>query len=743
MTLIGASAEAAAPQEVSEPGWVGAQVCKSCHSAEFEAWRGSHHDLAMQTVSPTSVLGDFDDARFEHGGVVSRFFRRGEEYWVETEGPNGKLQEYRVEYVFGYHPLQQYLLALPGGRLQALSIAWDSRASSEGGQRWYHLYPDETIPADDPLHWTGPYQNWNARCAECHSTNLKKNFDHQTGEYNTTWSEINVACESCHGAGGRHVNLAREDRSGSAPNRGFPVSLKEAGTWSFQPGEAIAERTRGLPRSQQVESCGRCHARRGSLGEYRYNRHLLDTHRVSLLESPLYHLDGQILDEVYVYGSFVQSAMYGAGVVCSNCHEPHSLELRAPDNAVCSQCHRPDRYNTASHHHHDVSSDGSLCANCHMPETSYMVVDPRRDHSMRVPRPDLSAALGTPNACNSCHTDRDAEWALNELREWGAKFSDTGSHPARVMSQSRKGDARAVPALQEIALDGDRPAIWRASAMVELGGYANREAYETAVELLKSHDPMVRLGAVRSLEFLTWQPLFGVLNQHLTDPNAAVRMEIARVLADVPLEQIDKRSAEELRVLFDSYLTTLGRHADMPETQLQMGVFFTAREYWGPAESAYKRALQLNPQFIAAALNLADLYRLQERNDEARKLLLQASTIAPNEGAVWHALGLLEIRTGNRELALGYLEKAAALESTGIRHRYVYAIALEDAGQVEEAIAALQAILRGAPENPDVLLALVTYCHEAGRREDARRYATTLRRLLPDNPEIQQLYDSL
>ena len=642
-------------------------------------------------------------------------------------------------------PREAFCFAIPG-RTRSVhrhALRFCSRDAKVGGQRWFHLYPDDTITADDPLHSTGAYQHWNARCAECHSTSLQKNFDHLSGEYATTWTEINVACESCHGEGGFHVKLAAEGKAGTARNSGFPLALAETGTWSFTSGEAIAHRDTALPHSRQVESCGRCHARRGTLGEYEYGRDLLDTHRLSLLEDPLYYLDGQIRDEVYVYGSFVQSAMYGAGVVCSNCHEPHSLALRAPGNGVCAQCHKPGRYANSSHHHHPESSSGSRCANCHMPETTYMVVDPRRDHSMRIPRPDLSAALGTPNACNSCHADQDAEWALNSLRQWGVNFPDSSSHPARIMNQARQGDARAIPGLQEIAGNAGNPAIWRATAMVELGGFANREAYEAAVELLQSPDPLLRMSAVRSLEFLPPQQLFGVLNQHLDDPNTAVRMEIARVLANIPLNQIDKRSAEELQVLFDSYLNTLGQHTDMPEVQLQLGIFFTTREYWQPAEVAYKRALELNPQFLPAALNLADLYRLQQREQEARLLLQQASAIAPEQGAPWHALGLLETRAGNRELALQYLGRAAELEVIGLRHRYVYAIALQDAGKLDQAIKVLQSLLRLAPENPDILLALVSYCQEAGRKDDARRYAATLRRLLPGNAEIQRLYDSL
>jgi predicted CXXCH cytochrome family protein len=743
LLIVATHAAAVPPGQKPDPDWVGTEQCQSCHPREYEAWRGSDHDLAMQSATRETVLGDFDNARFDYAGLSHRFFRRGDDYWVETDGPDGKLQEYRVEYVFGVDPLQQYLLALPGGRLQALSIAWDSRPQQQQGQRWFHLHPDEQVDSNDPLHWTGAYYNWNSRCAECHSTHLEKNFDVKTGQFATTWSEVNVACEACHGPGKRHTELAASRSLDSHPNAGFPVNLGERGEWAFTSKTNIAQRRTPLKDSRQIENCGRCHSRRGVLGDYHYGANLLDTHRISLLEESLYHPDGQIQDEVYVYGSFIQSKMYRAGVVCSNCHEPHSMALRASGNGVCTQCHKPAQYDTEKHHHHPSGSTGAHCANCHMPETTYMVVDPRRDHSLRVPRPDLSVVMGTPNACNQCHNDQNADWALDALRDWGVQFRDTGSHRARTLQRARLDDARSIPALQQLAKTSTEPTIWRATAAVELGGFASREAYDTALQLLNEDDALLRLAAVRALEFLTVQQLYGVLGAHLADPSLAVRLEIARVLAAVPLEQVDKPSAELLMALFEEYLKTLAMHAEMPEIQVQLGVFFTARQLWEAAELAYQRALQLNPHSLPALLNLADLYRVLEQEEQARQILQQAILIAPQAPAPYHALGLLETRAGNTAIALENLGKAAALEQSGTRNRYVYAIALHDSGQIDKAISTLKTVLRISPENQDVLVALVTYSRNAGRLADARRYAGRLKDLAPDDPAIQRLYDSL
>ena len=190
-------------------------------------------------------------------------------------------------------------------------------------------------------------------------------------------------------------------------------------------------------------------------------------------------------------------------------------------------------------------------------------------------------------------------------------------------------------------------------------------------------------------------------------------------------------------------VVTSGRAIGVTRVQLQLAAFFLARQQPEAAEQAYRRALAINPQFLPGILNLADLYRQLQRDDEARVLLDEAIRIAPETGSGYHALGLLETRAGNQDAALAALGKAAALESDGVRHRYVYAIALHDSGDGDAAIEQLRAVLRQAPDNPDILLALVTYSREAGRVGDARRYAQRLTRLDPANPAYRQLLDSL
>ena len=734
----GSASAAAAPAQAT---YVGTERCAGCHEAAYEAWSDSHHDLAMQAPTPETVLGDFQNARFEHFGVVTEFFRRGDDYLVRTDGPDGKRTDYEVAWVFGVYPLQQYLLPLEGGRLQALSVAWDSRPDSEGGQRWYHLYPDEAIGPDDPLHWTGPYHNWNTRCAECHSTDVRKNYDAASRRFATRFVEEHVGCEACHGPGSRHLALAESGglRAGASGAAGFPVDLKARGVWAFPEGEAIARRASGLNDNLQIDTCARCHARRGTLGAYRHGRPLSDTHRLSLLGDPLYHSDGQILDEVYVYGSFLQSKMHRAGVVCSNCHDPHSNRLRAQGNGVCTQCHQPSTYDTRAHHRHPVASAGARCVNCHMPATTYMGVDARRDHAMGIPRPDLSVMIGTPNACNGCHAPQDAAWALDALRRWGVSFRHTARHPAVALNALAQGDTRDVATLVALAADSSSAGIWRATALERTAAAGDASALALAAELLKSTEPLLRISAVRSLRSLPIQRRYGLLAPLANDAVSGVRLAVAMSLAGVPLERVRDRERQALLALFDEYRAVHREHADMPSMNLQLGLFSLARGDFPGAETAYREALAIDPQLLPARLNLADLLRASGREDDARLELTRALDTYPESGDAMHALGLLEARERNPQKALHWLRRAAGLDAAPARHRFVLAVAQHDFGDLDGALATLRQLHADLPADEAALLALVNYSVEAGAKNDAQRYARKLRLLAPGNTEYRRL----
>ncbi|MEJ2575707.1 MAG: multiheme c-type cytochrome, partial [Gammaproteobacteria bacterium] len=556
--------------------YVGSARCAECHAPEADAWRGSHHDLAMAEATPETVLGDFDDAEFSAHGVTSRFYRGEGGYFVRTDGPDGELHDYRIRYTFGWYPLQQYLVEFPRGHLQSLGIAWDSRSPEQGGQRWFHLYPDTDMNHRDPRHWTQRDQTWNYQCAECHSTDVRKHYDVDTDSYRTSWSEIDVACEACHGPGSAHVAWAGEGQEPRAdPAKGLVVTLgdRDAGVWAIDARTGKPRRSEPRTNQTQMAVCARCHARRGQIwADYEYGKPLGNSHRLALLEDHLYYPDGQIKDEVYVYGSFLQSRMFRAGVTCSDCHEPHSLALRAEGNALCGRCHLPARYDTADHHHHEAGSDGAACTSCHMPQRRYMVIDERADHSLRIPRPDLSERLGTPNACTNCHAEQTTAWAAAAVADWYPDSTHRGPHFGEVLRASTAGAADVAERLADLAADPAQPGIARATALDRLRRYAAPRHLTTVQRLLADEDPLIRAAAVRFLELTEVRTRVDMGWPLLEDADRAVRLDAALVLAPLLRQQLPDRYRDQLRRAVEEYAQAQYATAERPESHLNLGV---------------------------------------------------------------------------------------------------------------------------------------------------------------------------
>ncbi len=739
---VGGAQTAAAAQ------FVGAQVCGACHERELRLWTGSHHQLAMQPATDATVLGDFNGAALMYNGVRSRFFRRGGGFFVHTDGPDGTLHDYRIQYTFGVAPLQQYLIRFPGGRLQALSIAWDSRSRAQGGQRWFHLYADQKISPGNPLHWTGPDQNWNFMCADCHCTNVRKNYDFRTRTYSTTYAEIDVACEACHGPGSRHAAWARGSGSWQAADKtkGLLISLDERRNAAWRIDPATGNARRGTPRvsSREIQMCARCHSRRGQIHEdFVHGQPVDDDYRVALLDANLYYPDGQIKAEDYEYGSFIQSRMFHAGVTCSDCHEPHSLKLRAQRNKVCSQCHAPDKYDSSAHHFHQTGSPGARCVECHMPATLYMVIDARRDHSIRIPRPDLSVTLGVPNACNKCHTDKPAQWSAETVRKWYGHGPAGFQRFADALDAGWLGAPGAGGLLAELIDDHGQPAIARASALVRIGNLADPLALATARQAVADKDALVRRAAARALYDTAPNVSGPVLSPLLADPVRAVRIEAAEVLAGAPVNALALGGQAALRRAAGEYVAAQELNADRPEAHLDLALLFTRRKQFAQAESELGDALSLEPTFTPAAVNLADLYRELGRDTEGERVLRAAIARAPQDASLEHALGLLLIRQGHRKEALHHLAAAAKLDPSNERAAYAYALALDDAGRSGAAIDVLRAELEKHPFDRDALAALASLYGKIGNPRQGLLYANRSVELDPDNPQARQLLAQL
>ncbi len=745
----GGSGAGSSPMSYPPASYIGRDSCIDCHEQEHNLWLGSHHDLAMQEVSEDTVLGDFNDTSFTHFGITSRFYKKDGKFFVNTDGPDGEMHDYEIAYVFGVTPLQQYMIEFPGGRYQVLGICWDARPEEDGGQRWYHLYDDEAIPYNDELHWTGPNQNWNYMCAECHSTDLKKNYDLATDTFKTSWEEINVSCESCHGPSSNHVAWAKEyergiDRGDPTKGMSFQI-LDDGGTWQFAEGEVTAQRTKPRDDQTMLEMCARCHSRRTSItNDYEHGGHLLNTHLLTLLEEDLYFADGQIQDEVYVYGSFLQSKMHQKGVTCTDCHDPHSMQIIIPGNNLCSQCHLPSHYDTPKHHFHEQGTEGASCVACHMPTRTYMGVDDRRDHSLRVPRPDLSIKTGSPNACNECHDDQTYQWAKDAMDEWyGPELSDQ-PHYADAIHAGRTRAADANEQLITLAKNEEQPGIVRATALAMLMDYPTPLSYRTLQAMAKDDDPTIRFAVVTALESVEPALRTPVAFDLLSDPVLTVRLEAGRILAPVDRDAMDEVKRQAVTQGIETYIKAQHANDDRAESHLNIALVLMQQGDADAAEQAYRTALEVNPRFTQAYVNLADLYRATERDDQAMALLHEAIDNEINHGVIHYALGLALVRQQDIPGAMKAFEQAVELTPEDPQFAYTYGIALNSTGQPERGLSVLAENHQRHPDDLNTLYALMTISRDHQRLDDALKYAQTLLAMNPPNADavrafIQQL----
>ncbi len=633
-------------EDRAAPQFVTSGTCASCHKDATSEWRGSHHAWAWRTANDKTVFGDFEDAVYEHRGVVTRFTRHDGSFFVETDDGEGHSRKFEVIGTAGIAPLQQYLVETEPGRVQVLDVAWD-----DINKRWYHLYPDLDLAYKDGLHWTGPYKNWNARCSECHATNFEKNYAPLSRSYSSAQTEIGVGCEACHGPGEAHVAWA--DNPSAFDQTAWRGVNADGLTIGFQSDDAEVE----------IQQCAGCHSRREPLGAVSPlpGTPFHDAYRLALLREGLYHPDGQIRDEVYVYGSFLQSQMYAKGVRCSNCHEPHSGELRALGNAVCTQCHSPSgnqdfpslrraNYDSPAHHFHETASQGGLCKDCHMIERTYMGIDGRRDHSFRIPRPDLSVSLGTLNACTDCHVDKSANWAAEEVQSRFPDSTRRSEHFAVAFAPAWRGSRKpeTVDLLIEIASNQSLPGIVRASSLDTLARYASPKIADQTEGLLKDSDALVRMAAIPLQMAVSPELRLRRITPLLNDTLKAVRIEAVRGFLDLFAGGLLPASTTSAQSAMMEYQQSLMAKVDFPEAQMAIaGTALTFREFT-VAERAFGEAVRMDPQLVEAWVMIARLRAAQGDGAGAEDALRKALMYNPESAPLVELLDAMQSTKGTK-----------------------------------------------------------------------------------------------
>ncbi len=750
--------------EKGTDGYVGSESCIQCHEKEVHDWKKSHHFRSMEVATPKNVLGDFNQQQVHYHGVTTTFYTKTidgkTEFWVNTDDENGDLKDYKISYSFGFTPLQQYLIEFSGGRLQTLQWCWDTRPKSEGGQRWYHLYENDKVLAGDELHWTGRNFNWNFMCADCHSTHLVKNFDLKTLTYNTQFSELNVSCEACHGPAENHLKWTSElqnELGAASPQEllkklnaqprdynekevGFETSLSQKASWTWNNELKKPERSHPLKSHNQTESCARCHSHRNVIRDGFAPPHpFMDDFILTNLKPELYHPDGQIKEEVYVYGSFLQSKMHAKGVVCTDCHNPHTNELKLPMESLCLQCHSAQEYHTPKHHHHAMGSKGAQCVDCHMTGKTFMGVDFRRDHSFRIPRPDLTETTGAPNACNECHQDKTPTWAKEKIQAWAKgkkRPSVIGTpHFANTFANYLALDDQA---LLDIINNKEQAPIVRSTA-IELGSRkAGLEFFKAILPYTQDANSLIKTSALAALSNIPLEVKQASLIKALDDNLLSVRITAAKQLSTHM--ELPENEKAKLSKATQEMLTSLDVVSDRAAGNFNKAIYFQNRNNPQKAESLYRQAIKVEPLFIPSWINLIQLYNETGDNAQSLKTAKEAITTFPKNSLVWESYARSLIRSKNYPEGVQALQTAVNLDPNRLEVRYFYAIALNSTNQPQKAIQQLVLLVEKAPNNPNYMLQLLNLSLQNKDHSTFQRYIQQAKKNFGHIPEFQYFF---
>lgn len=712
--FIGLDENSLAPvQAYQKSHFVGNQHCKECHKIEFEDWKKSDHYKAMQVASEETVLGDFNNTTFQSKGFTNKMFRKDSSYYMVLENRQGIPDTFKVVYTFGYYPLQQYLIEFPGGRYQCTHIAWDSREN-----KWFDLYPELEIHHSEWLHWTGGAQTWNNMCADCHSTNLQKNYNESTGSYRTTFDEINVSCESCHGPGSEHVRLSKM----------YPDSGAVFGEVYLGQNSQVDE---------QMQFCARCHSRRSQLNNsFNHNEHWMQQYSPEILRPGLYYPDGQILDEVYVWGSFTQSRMYREGVRCTDCHDPHTYERKLPGNQLCYQCHDFRVYDNKKHHFHEPGSEGAKCESCHMPGRHYMVNDYRPDHSFRVPRPDLSVKYDVPNACNKCHNNQSAQWAADWVNEWYGEEREF--HFSEILLKAANHESSPEEIVHLISID-TVPDIAKATAIYYLDYYRGTEALQVLQQSLKHPSVLVRRTAIEGMSQYNPNENKTHLVQMLFDTARVVRLAAFTALAGVDVSTGSTEEIAQYNKVNEEFFSTHSVNADFPSQKLAMAQYYHRLGENAMAQKYYEETLEQDNYQNMARLNLAYIHNAQNQNHKAVALLKKVTEQEPGYDHAWYSLGLVYAEMNLPDSAIYYMQECTKINNQNAPAYYNLGLLYQ---QQKETTKAENAFLEGLKNNPDnerLLYAITHFYLKEGKKDHAREFAQKLVSQFPNRIEYREL----
>ncbi len=686
--LLGASCRGERP--AGDARFTGSAACAGCHAEAARAWAGSGHALALRAAAPDAVRAPFDGALRAFASLPVRPRRDGAHLLFDVPPGEGRSGEtLPLAWVMGGVKIEQFFTPAAGGRLQGLPAAYDTVAGE-----WFDLFPDAP-PPEDWSHWANRGMTANSQCLPCHVTGWVKGYDPASDAWASGWAEAGVGCEACHGPGAAHVARRRRGEREPEPPYG-----------------AVA------PRADTPTTCAPCHSRRTEIAPgWVPGAPLYDHFDPELLDTGVYHPDGQVREEAYEYTSFEMSRMAARGVVCQDCHEPHTARLRADGNALCLRCHDAG-LDTPAHTHHAADGAGGRCVDCHMPTKTFMQRDVRRDHRIAAPDPAAAEALGAPDACRRCHAERPDGWSASWVARWwgdGARRSAARA-VATAVRDGHAGEARAVPALLAL-LASDADVVRRASAARLLGAWTTN-AEVTAGLLAAGGDasPLVRARAAASLGEVSVEDARarGALVRATRDPVRLVRIEAGYALRAVDPLGLAAADRTAVEAAGREWLAAEEPTAELPEPNFNRGVFLAARGRTADAEAALRTAIRRWPLYLPARENLALLLAKSGRPAAAETELRAALERAPGWPPAAFSLALLYGGQGRWAEAAAALEACVARDPAYPRAYYNLGLAYARLNDLPRASAALERATADPAARGEALRELIRIAHARG-----------------------------
>ena len=710
------------------PGFAGSRTCQECHAKFYRLWSTSFHGLALQPFTLDLAKTNLTPQTAEVLAGKYRFLADVQKGVVIEHGPEGE-KSYPMAQTMGGKNVFYFLTPLERGWLQVLPVAYDVRR---------HEWFDTTASAmrhfgdrrDEALYWKDRPLTFNTSCFSCHVSQLSKNYDLKSDSYHTTWAEPGINCETCHGPSAGHVELFRH----LPTTQPAPADIKLI---------VVSKMTT----EQRNATCAPCHAKMSPVTmNFAPGDRYFDHFDLAGFENADFYPDGRDLGENYTYTQWRLSPCAKSGQLdCIHCHTSsgrYRFKDSATPNAACLPCHAKTVQDAPAHTHHKAGTAGNECIACHMPMTEFARMK-RSDHSMRPPTPAATLLYNSPNACNLCHTNKDAAWSDKLVREWRKRdYQKPVLERAALISAARKQDWKKLPDILAYLASTTREEIHTASLVRLLANCPSDDKWPVLRKLITDPSPLVRASVAEALGERPDQANTAALVKATGDDYRLVRVRAATALANVPDASLSEDQRRQMRGAMAELIDSMRSRPDDMSSHYNLANFYMSRGQAADAVTEFETATRLVPEALPPYVNAALAYNALGQNDKAEASLRRALSLDPTNAAANLNLGMLLAEVGKMPEAEQAFRAVFKADPKSAQAAYNLGIMLAK-DQPEEALTWSSRAAELRPDNPQYGYTYAFYLYRAGQIDEALKAIRRVRQRFPAHEDSMQLEGQL